>query len=50
MWPAKNRGAKTAANCDTPSDLTDGRMGACRPLIAPAKRGGNRRHVGRARK
>ena len=44
MWTASNRKRTTAADCV--SERSDGRrMGACGPLIPPAKRGGNRRHV-----
>ena len=44
MWTTKNRGVTTAAGCDTRAiSLT--MSGAAAPLIPPAKRGGNRRHV-----
>ena len=45
MWTAKNRGRYDRSKLRYPSDLTDDEWAHVAPLIAPAKRGGNRRHV-----
>ena len=45
MWTNKNRGRYDRSRLRYPSDLTDEEWALVEPLIAPAKRGGNRRHV-----
>ena len=45
MWTAKNRGRYDRSKLRYPSDLTDDEWAHVEPLIAPAKRGGNKRHV-----
>ena len=45
MWTAKNRGRYDRSKLRYPSDLTDDEWAHVAPLISPAKRGGNRRHV-----
>ena len=45
MWTSKNRGRYDRSRLRYPSDLTDEEWALVEPLIAPAKRGGNRRHV-----
>ena len=45
MWTAKNRGRYDRSKLRYPSDLTDDEWAHVEPLIPPAKRGGNRRHV-----
>ena len=45
MWTAKNRGRYDRSQLRYPSDLTDDEWTRVEPLISPAKRGGNRRHV-----
>src|SRR5258705_9313585 len=45
MWTAKNRGRYDRSKLRYPSDLTDDEWAHVAPLIEPAKRGGNRRHV-----
>ena len=45
MWTAKNRGRYDRSQLRYPSDLTDGEWAHVAPLIPPAKRGGNKRHV-----
>ncbi len=45
MWTAKNRGRYDRSALRYPSDLTDDEWALVEPLIPPAKRGGNRRHV-----
>lgn len=45
MWTAKNRKQYDRSGLRYPSDLTDGEWAHVAPLISPAKRGGNRRHV-----
>jgi transposase len=45
MWTAKNRGRYDRSKLRYPSDLTKEEWAHVAPLIAPAKRGGNRRHV-----
>ena len=42
---AENRGRYDRSRLRYPSDLTDEEWALVEPLIAPAKRGGNRRHV-----
>jgi transposase len=45
MWTAKNRGRYDRSKLRYPSDLTDDEWALVEPLIPPAKRGGNKRHV-----
>ena len=45
MWTSKNRRRYDRSRLRYPSDLTDEGWALVEPLIAPAKRGGNRRHV-----
>src|SRR6266436_2423588 len=45
MWTAKNRGRYDRSKLRYPSDLTDDEWTYVEPLIPPAKRGGNKRHV-----
>ena len=45
MWTAKNRGRYDRSALRYPSDLTDGEWDFVEPLIPPARRGGNKRHV-----
>ena len=45
MWTAKNRGRYDRSALRYPSDLTTDEWALVEPLIAPAKRGGNKRHV-----
>src|SRR5258707_11537275 len=45
MWTAKNRVRYDRSKLRYPSDLTDDEWAHVAPLIEPAKRGGNRRHV-----
>jgi transposase len=45
MWTAKNRRYYDRSRLRYPSDLTDEEWAHVAPLIPPAKRGGNRRHV-----
>ena len=45
MWTAQNRGRYDRSQLRYPSDLTDEECTRVEPLIAPAGRGGNRRHV-----
>src|ERR1700730_591823 len=45
MWTSKNRRHYDRSRLRYPSDLTDEEWALVEPLIAPAKRGGNRRHV-----
>src|SRR6266699_2308587 len=45
MWTAKNRGRYDRSKLRYPSDLTDDEWAHIEPLIPPAKRGGNKRHV-----
>ena len=45
MWTSKNRGRYDRSRLRYPSDLTDEEWALVELLIAPAKRGGNRRHV-----
>jgi transposase len=45
MWTPENRGRYDRSKLRYPSDLTDDEWALIKPLIPPAKRGGNRRHV-----
>src|SRR5260370_21882508 len=45
MWTQENRGRYDRSKLRYPSDLTDDEWALVGPLIPPAKRGGNRRHV-----
>ena len=45
MRTSKNRGRYDRSRLGYPSDLTDEEWAPVEPLIAPAKGGGNRRHV-----
>ena len=45
MWTAENRARYDRSRLRYPSDLTDEEWAYVVPLIAPAKRGGNRRHI-----
>ena len=45
MWTQENRGRYDRSRLRYPSDLTDDEWALVKPLIPPAKRGGNRRHV-----
>ena len=45
MWTAKNRKRYDRSRLRYPSDLTDEEWALVAPLIPPAKRGGNKRHV-----
>lgn len=45
MWTPENRGRYSRDHLRYPSDLTDEEWALVEPLIPPAKRGGNRRHV-----
>jgi transposase len=45
MWTKENRARYDRSRLRYPSDLTDAEWGHVEPLIPPAKRGGNRRHV-----
>src|ERR1700693_1717616 len=45
MWTARNRRRYDRSNLRYPSDLTDDEWGHVAPLIPPARRGGNKRHV-----
>ena len=45
MWTAKNRGRYDRSKLRYPSDLTDDEWAHVEPMILPAKRGGNKRHV-----
>src|SRR5713226_3256351 len=45
MWTQENRGRYDRSKLRYPSDLTEAEWGLVLPLIPPAKRGGNRRHV-----
>ena len=45
MWTAKNRGRYDRSALRYPSDLTDDEWAHVEPLIPPARRGGNKRHV-----
>lgn len=45
MWTNENRGRYDRSKLRYPSDVTDEEWGLIRPLIPPAKRGGNKRTV-----
>ena len=45
MWTSKNRGRYDRSRLRYPSNLTDEEWALVEPVIPPAKRGGNRRHV-----
>ena len=45
MWTNNNRGRYDRSKLRYPSDMTDDEWGLIRPLIPPAKRGGNKRTV-----
>src|SRR6202521_1724471 len=45
MWTRKNRGRYDRSQLRYPSDLTDDEWARIEPLIPPATRGGNARHV-----
>ena len=45
MWTSENRGRYDRSRLRYPSDLTDEEWALVEPLIPPAKRGGNKRHV-----
>ena len=45
MWTNENRERYDRSRLRYPSDLTDGEWSLVEPLIPPAKRGGNKRHV-----
>ena len=45
MWTTDHRGRYDRSNQHYPSDLTDEEWGLIKPLIPPAKRGGNKRTV-----
>ena len=45
MWTSKIRGRYDRSALRYPSDLTDDKWALIEPLIPPARRGGNKRHV-----
>ena len=45
MWTNENRGRYDRSRLRYPSDLTDEEWAHVAPLIPPARRGGNKRHV-----
>ena len=45
MWSKENRARYDRSGLRYPSDLTDAEWAHVEPLIPPARRGGNRRHV-----
>ena len=45
MWTSKNRGRYDRSALRYPSDLTDDEWALIEPLIPPARRGGDKRHV-----
>jgi transposase len=45
MWTKENRGRYDRSRLRYPSDLTDAEWAHVEPLIPPARRGGNKRHV-----
>ena len=45
MWTNENRARYDRRRLRYPSDLTDAEWAHVAPLVPPAKRGGNRRHV-----
>ena len=46
MWTIENRPLYDRSKLRYPSDLTDDEWSLIKPLIPPAKRGGNKRTVG----
>ena len=48
MWTVENRPRYDRSKLRYPSDLTDEEWALIGPLIPPAKKGGNKRTVGRA--
>ena len=46
MWTSENRGRYDRSKLRYPTDLIDEEWALVAPLIAPAKRGGNKRSVG----
>ena len=45
MWTNENRGRYDRSRLRYPSDVTDDEWALVAPLIPPARRGGNKRHV-----
>ena len=45
MWTARNRKRYDRSKLRYQSDLTDGEWARVAPLIPPARRGGNKRHI-----
>ena len=45
MWTNENRARYDRSKLRYPSDLTDAEWAHVAPVIPPARRGGNRRHV-----
>jgi len=45
MWTNENRGRYDRSGLRYPSDVTDAEWSLVAPMIPPARRGGNRRHV-----
>jgi putative transposase len=45
VWTSENRVRYDRSKLRYPSDLTDAEWGHVAPVIPPARRGGNRRHV-----
>ena len=45
MWTNENRARYDRSRLRYPSDLTDAEWAHVEPVIPPAKRGGNRRHI-----
>ena len=45
MWTKENRGRYVRSSLRYPSDVTDAEWAQIEPLIPPARRGGNKRHV-----
>ena len=45
MWMSENRARYDRSQLRYPSDLTDAEWAHVAPVIPPARRGGNRRHV-----
>jgi transposase len=45
MWTARNRKRYDRSKLRYPSDLTDDEWARVAPLIPPARRGGNKRHI-----
>jgi transposase len=46
MWTSENRARYDRSQLRYPSDLTDAEWAHVAPVIPPARRGGNRRHIG----